>query len=129
MTAQPADIAALLNDGVALLTDQTAGAAIKKLNADALPTDDPTEIEMFFTDPAVGQAMLDEKWSYLQRVNQPHIGLALEDSAGVGETIPLSPAVPCGRLIDRSIDLDATARLRSYAQDMDTDRYSLEFLG
>jgi hypothetical protein len=128
MTAQPADIAVLTNDGVVVSTDPVQGKQIKDQNVGAEPEGDATEIEMFWTDPAVAQVLLNERWATRRRPGTLHLGVEIMDAPGLGSAIALTPQVPIMRAIDQTSGLDVNARLRSYGQDTETSSYSLELM-
>ncbi len=132
MTATPADIATLTSNGVTVRTSQATGNAIKALYPNAQPDVGPDgdlpEIETFWNTPAQAQILLDERWGYQKVSAPPHVGVEIQESAGIGSTVPVTPKVPSMRAIDDGVALDQTLRLRSYAQDTGRDRYSLELL-
>lgn len=128
MTALPADIGALTTDGVVISTDAAQNTAIRALHIDAQPDGDPAEIEMFYTDPADGQFMLNEKWGLMKKAGPGHVGVELDQSIGLGNTTPINLQVPSYTIQDEISGTDTLMRVRSFAQDMSTDRYSTEFL-
>jgi hypothetical protein len=128
MTATAADAAKYTNDGVVISTNTAAGNAIAAMHPDARDTG-TGELEMFFDNAADAQVLLDEKFSYLSKVNPPHEMIEVEDSMGFGTTIALTPAVPSVRIVDPGQRLDVVVRVRAYSQDMETDRFAVEVLG
>jgi hypothetical protein len=104
VTATAADVAYMTNRGVRLTSpDQITADAIKAAHFDARDMG-TSEIEMFFPDPAHGQAFLDEKAALLAVV----------------------PIVPSVAIVDGERDISGTCRVRAYVTDMASDRYSLE---
>lgn len=128
MPALPADIARYTSDGIVVSTDKATGDAIKATHADARDLG-TSEIEMFFDDPADASVLLNERFAYLSQVGPVHEGIEVEDNLGLGTTIAITPAVPKFRIVDESRLLDTEARVRAFARDMTTDRYSVEVLG
>lgn len=124
MTATPAAVAKYTSDGI-MLTKELA--SIKTNQIDAQESGD-TEVEMFFDLAANGQTLLDERFAILSQISGLHEGIEVEDSLGLGTTIPLTPSVPCVRVIDDSRSIDEVVRVRALAYDGQTDRYSLEVL-
>ena len=129
MPANPADIAALTNDGVVVSTDPTSGAAIKALHPSAQPVGDPQENEMFFDDPAVAQTLLNEQWTYRKVAGPTHLGIELSDAVALGTAAaPLTPVVPTFVVTDQPAGVNVTLRLCSFGEDTETDRYPLELI-
>lgn len=128
MPADPSDIASLINDGVLITTDVALGNVIKATHADAQPVGTPTEIEMFYDDPAVAQVMLNEKWSFNRTAGAAHFGVELQDNVGLGSQIALTPIVPTFIAVDARLDLSAKTRTRSFAHDFESDRYPIEIM-
>jgi len=127
MTALPADIAKYTADGIVVTTNAVTGAAIKAAHVDAQDLGDQ-EIEMFFVNDAHAQAMLDERFALLSIVDPVHEGIEVEEALGLGTTIAIAPTVPSFRVVDDSRNIDQVVRLRAYAHDMSTDRFSVEVL-
>jgi hypothetical protein len=129
MAATVADIALYTTDGVVLTApaDPAVSAAIKADNIDAKDSGD-REIEMFFDNTADGQVLLNERFTYLSKVNPLHLGIEVSEALGMGDTIPLTPAVPTFRIVDDSLRVNVLARTRAYAHDMATDRFSVEVM-
>lgn len=127
MTALPADIAKFTNNGIVVRTSKAAGDAILAAHPNARSIEDGREIEMFFTSANDAQALLDERFAL---TNSPglHDGVEVEDTLGLGTTIPLAPVVPCFTVIDQDGQVTAAARTRSYARSMVADRYAVEAL-
>jgi hypothetical protein len=129
MAAAPADIAHYTTDGVRLTspTDPSVSNAIKATHPNA---QDPgtNEIEMFYVSPADAQAMLDEAFAFLSLVSPPYLALEIDDTLGLGAAIPLTPNVPTGRVFDLVAGFDENLLLRSFSQQMATDRYAVEMI-
>jgi hypothetical protein len=126
MPALPADIARFTNDGIVVQSPAKAASdALKAQHVDARGSAD-TEIEMFFDSSTGAQAMLDERFSYLGKVAPTHVGIEVQDTLGLGEQIPITPNVPSFLIVDG--DSATIARVRAYAYDMGTDRFSVEVL-
>jgi hypothetical protein len=115
VTATAADVAYMTNRGVRLTSPD-------QITADM----GTSEIEMFFPDPAHGQAFLDEKAALLTQVDPLHEGIEVEDSLGIGNAIAVVPIVPSVAIVDGERDISGTCRVRAYVTDMASDRYSLE---
>lgn len=128
MTATPADIAKFTRDGLVLTSNNEAGQLIKAEHIDARDLGDG-EIEMFFDQSEHGQIMMEERFRILSSFGQVHEGIEVEEDFGLGTEIPLTPSVPCFRVIDASRDIDAPGRLRAYVHDFNSDRFSLELYG
>jgi hypothetical protein len=126
MAATPSDIAKYTTDGVRLVapTNAAIGDAIKAAHIDARDGDSD-EIEMFYDDPADGQAMLNERFAIESIANPVSLGLEVEESLGLGATIPLTPAVPVFTVVDTASGFSAPMRVSGYAADMGADRYSV----
>src|SRR6478752_9976829 len=118
MTATPADVAKYTSDGI-LLTKELA--SIKTNHLDAQESGD-TEIEMFFENSAHGQVLLDERFAILSQASALHEGIEVDDTLGLGNTIPIAPTVPCLRVVDGERGIDEVARVRAFAYDGETDR-------
>lgn len=129
MSALPGDIALYTTDGVLLTSpvDPAVSAAIAADNIDA-KSSGTSEVVMFFDNASDGQIYLDERFSYQSKVNPAHIGIEIEDIIDLGGSIPLTPNVPTFTVVDSDINFTATVRTRAYAQDMGTDRFSVEVL-
>lgn len=124
MSALPADIAKYTVDGVVISAINTP---LRDAHAEAEDRID-NPIEMFYDTVADGQAMLNEKFALLSQVNPAHEGIEIEQSLGLGQTIPIAPSVPCFRLVDEERNLDVVGRLRAYAFETEQDRFSLEVM-
>lgn len=126
MAAIPSDIAKYTTDGVRLVapTNSAIGDAIKAAHIDARDGDSD-EIEMFYDDPADGQVMLNERFDIERIPNPVCLGLEVEESLGLGSSIPLSPAVPVFAAVDQTIGLSIALRVSGFASDMGSDRYSV----
>jgi len=129
MAATPADIAKYTTDGVVVTspTNPAVSAAIAADHIDAINGAD-REIEMFFDSAADAQVLLDERFAYLSKINPVHVGIEVEEAIDIGGVIPVAPNVPTFRVVDDAINLDTLVRTRAYAQDMNTDRFSVEVL-
>jgi hypothetical protein len=126
MPATPATIAKLTNDGLVVTAELPAVKALFPIDARNLGEN---EIETFFDSGADAQAMIDEKLSILGQVPRPHEGIEIDTQIGIGSSIPISPSIPRFTLIDEPRGLLAIARVRAIADDMETDRFSIEMLG
>lgn len=126
MAATPSDIAKFTTDGVRLVapTNSAISDAIKAAHIDARDGDSE-EIEMFYVDPADGQAMLDERFAIESIVNPVSLGLEVQESLGLGSTIPLAPAGPVFNIVDRDKGTSLPLRVSGFATDAGTDRYSV----
>lgn len=129
MSADPADIARYTTDGVLIVAPQNpaVSAAIAAGFIDA-KDGSAGEIEYFFDDPADAQAMLDELFGYLSQVQPPYVAVEIDDSLGLGSTVPIAPRVPCFMITDDVAGFSAVARVRGYAVDLGSDRYSVELI-
>lgn len=129
MAATSADIATFTTNGIVVTSplDPAVSQAIKGDNIDALSGAD-REIEMFYDLAGDAQTALDERFSYLSIINPVHLGIEVEEAIDLGGAIPLTPAVPRFRVIDEPNGLDAITRIRAYAHDMSTDRFSVEVI-
>lgn len=129
MSADPADIARYTTDGVLIVAPQNpaVSAAIAAGFIDA-KDGSAAEIESFFDDPADAQAMLDELFGYLSQVQPPYVAVEIDDSLGLGFTVPIAPRVPCFTITDDVAGFATVARVRGYAVDLNTDRYSVELI-
>ena len=127
MPALPIDIARYTTDGIVVTapTDQAVTDAIK---ADHIDARTGTEIEMFYDDAADGQWALNERFTYLRKVNPTHLGIEVQEAIELGSEIPLTPQVPSFRVVDPYLDVDVVARTRAYAHNMATDRFSVDVL-
>jgi len=128
MSALPADVARYTSDGVVVSTDKAIGDAIKAAHSDAQDLG-TGEIEMFFDDPADAAVLLNERFAYLSQIGPIHEGIEVEENLGLGSAISITPSVPKFRIVDESRLIDTEARVRAFARDMTTDRYSVEVLG
>ena len=127
MPASPADIAKYTTDGV-LLTAPNAfdQAAIRALHVDAVDGS-ASEIPMFFDDADDGQELLDERAEYTCRLDPPlHLGIEVED----GSALPMFNGVYVATYttIDDETGTEVDCRLRAFALDTTSDRYSFELL-
>jgi hypothetical protein len=129
MAATPADIAKYTTDGTLLTAPSNVAIseAIKANHIDARSGED-REIEMFYDVAADGQAALEERFTFLSIVNPVHLGIEVEEALDLGGAIAIAPAVPRFTIVDDTRNLTTTARLRGYAYDMGTDRFSVEVL-
>lgn len=129
MPALPNDIAKFTTDGVVITSPAVpaVGEAIKAAHIDA-EDGDGSEIEMFYDSAADAQIMLDEKFVLRSKINPLHAGIEVEETLGIGVIIPISPVVPSFRCIDDSSEIDRVARLRAFAYETGSDRYSIEVI-
>lgn len=125
MPALPSDIAKYTSDGV-LITLQDE--AIKTADPNASNTGD-NDIDMFFDDPADAQVVAEELFSFLSLVGRPHEAVEIEDSLGLGSTVPIFPLAPRASIRDDTRQIDTVAIIRAYSFDMDSDAYALELIG
>lgn len=128
MPAAVVDIARYTTDGVVVTapTDPAVTAAIEAAFSDAQDGGE-TEIEYFFDTEADAQAMLNELFAIKSQVNPTYIALETDSSLGLGTDIPIAPVVPTFTVTD-GVDLIGALRLRGYAFDSGTDRYSVELI-
>lgn len=128
MPALPADIARYTTDGLVVTAplDPAVTAAIKADHIDARTN--PTEIEMFYDLASDAQWAIDERFSYQRKVNPVHLGIEVDEAIALGSDIALTPTVPSFRIVDPYLQVDEVARTRAYAQNMATDRFSVEVL-
>lgn len=129
MPALASDIALYTTDGIVVTSpaDPAVAEAIAAAHIDARSGED-REIEMFYDSAADAQAMLDERFSYLSKVNPAHIGIEVEEALDMGGAIALTPSVPTFQVVDSVLGVNVAARTRAYAHDMNTDRFSVEVL-
>ena len=129
MPALPADVAKYTSEGVVITspTDPAVSNTIKANHVDARGGDD-NELEMFFVSAVVGQAILNERFALLSQGNMLHEGIEVEESLGLGDTIPVAPTVPCFTAVDETREINVPVRTRAYAHDTGTDRFSVEVL-
>lgn len=124
MAATPADIAKYTTDGV-VITASDSAIVTNHPEAVDLSTE---EIEMFFDSTADGQIVLDERFAILSQINGAHEAVVVEETLGLGSTIPITPTTPCFRVIDEDRNLDTTLRTRAYAYEAGSDKYSIELI-
>ena len=124
MSALPADIAKYTKDGVVITNENAALRAAHNEADDRLGS----PIEMFFDSVADGQAMLDEKFALLSKINPAHEGIEVEENLRLGQDIPIAPSVPCFRIVDEEREIDTVARVRAYAYETEQDRFSIEVI-
>lgn len=126
MPAVPADIGKYTNDGVIITSpiNPAESAAIAAEHIDARYTTEA--IEMFFDTAADAQAMLDERFEYQSQVGPLHLGIEVAEAIDIGGAIPVAPQVPTFTVVDG--DITTVVRTRAYAQDMNTDRFSIEVI-
>lgn len=125
MPATPDDVARYTTDGVVVSTDKVAGEAIKAAHPDARTMGDD-EIEMFFTNPAHAQVMLDEKFVYQSRIGPVHEGAEVEESLGLGTDIAIAPTVPSFNVLDDPRIVNVVCRTRGYSHDSGSERFAVE---
>jgi hypothetical protein len=121
MAALPADIAKYTTDGKVITS---SNAPLKAAHPEA--EDIVEEIEMFFDTEADAQVLLDEKLVLRSRLGGLHEGVEVDESLGLGTTVPIAPTVPCYRFVDAMRGIDRVARVRAFAYESGTDRYSVE---
>lgn len=126
MPASPSDIAKFATDGVVVVSpsDPAVAAAIRAAHIDARDLG-TQEIEHFFDSPVDSQAMLDELFGILSRVDPFDLAVEVDQSIGLGHSLPITPNVPCARIVDSESGVDKAVRVRSYAADSGADRYSV----
>lgn len=122
MTALPADISKYTNDGVVLTAENLA---LKAAHPDAVDLG-TEELEFFFNSTAHAATMLAEKLALRSNPVPLCEGVEVEESLGIGLSIPISPTVPCFRFIDEERGIDTVARTRAFAYETGSDRYSVE---
>lgn len=125
MTAAPADIQRFTNDGVVLISRDTA-------IRDAYPgavDGGSDEIVLFFDAAADGQVILEERFALLSMITRPHEAVETDDGLDLGRSITVVPRIPHFFLIDPSRALAARTALRAYSFDHNSDRYALELAG
>lgn len=127
MTALPADIARFTTDGV-VVTAPTSQAVTDAIKADHIDARTTSEIEMFYDNPSDAQWALDERFSYLRKVNPVHLAIETEEAIGLGTTIDLSPSVPCYNAVDPYLEVAALVRVRAYSYVLATDRFAVEVM-
>jgi hypothetical protein len=129
MAANPADIARYTTNGTLITApaNPLVSAAIKGDHIDARDGG-ANEMETFWVDPDDAQVMAEALFSYQSQVDPLYLAVEVSETLGLGSTIPIAPRVPCARITDLAAGLDTTARVRSYAQDMGTDRFSIEVI-
>jgi len=124
MAASPVDIARFTKDGVVITV---ADEDIRDDHPDAVDERE-VEIEMFFTQPSDGQAMLAEKHALRANVHPVHLGVEVDERLDLGGAIPLTPTVPCFQAVDALQDISVVARLRALAYELGQDRFSVEVI-
>lgn len=124
MPALPSDISRFTTDGVVITKENTA---IRDMHPDAVDNGDK-EIEMFYDSAADTEAMLNEKFTLMSKVNPAHEAIEVDESLGIGTTIPIAPTIPCYRVIDDERELDVVARTRAIAYETGSDRHSIEVI-
>ena len=124
MTATPSDIARYTRDGV-VLSKQDLN--IRNGQRDSETTGD-TEIETFFDSRIHAQVVLDEIWATYSVISPVHEGIEVDQSLGLGTTIPLVPSVPCFQVVDEERGLNKLSRTRAFSYDTEAETYSVEVL-
>ena len=129
MAANALDIARYTTNGVLVVspTNPAISQAIAGTFVDAQDGTE-TEIEHFFDNEADSQVLLDETFGIVSRIAPTYLALELADTLGVGTSVPIAPLVPTGRLVDERTGLNRIVRIRAYAVDYGTDRYSVEVI-
>lgn len=123
MPADPSRIAQFTVDGVLL---SKVEPTIKTSFPGAI---EGREIEMFFDDPGDAQVLLDERFAWQSKTNRLREAVELDETLGLGTTIPLTPALPQFNVVDAARNIDAPAIVKAYAANFDSDRYAVEFIG
>jgi hypothetical protein len=124
MPATPSDIAKFTSDGVIVTS---LDAALKTAHPEA--EDDGNEvIDMFFDSTTHAQVVLTERFALLSQINAPHEAVVVEESLGLGSTVPLTPSTPCFRVVDDERGIDAVLRTRAYAYEAGSDQFSIELM-
>lgn len=122
MTALPADISKYTKDGVVVtLADET----VRDAHPDAVDQRE-TEIEMFYANAADAQAMLQERFDILSKVNAITEAIEIDEGLELGTTIPLTPSVPCFTIVDETRGIETVVRARAFAYDTGQERFSIE---
>lgn len=129
MAADPEDIARYTTDGVLVVApaDPAISAAIQAVHIDARDGSG-TEIEHFFDTEADSQALLDELFALRSQVQPLYLAIEIDETLGLGTAIPVAASVPCFRVFDDAIGLSQVVRVRAYAANFATDRFSVELI-
>lgn len=129
MAADPDDIARYTTDGVLVVApvDPAVSAAIQAMHIDARDGT-ATEIEHFFDTEADSQAMLNELFALRSQVQPLYLAVEIDDSLGLGSTVAVAPTVPCFEIVDQAVGLSRVVRVRGFATNFGTDRFSVELI-
>ena len=129
MPADPDDIALYTTDGVLVVapTDPAISAAIQATHIDARDGS-ANEIEHFFDTEAASQLLLNELFALRSQVQPLYLAVEIDESLGLGSTIPVQASVPCLRVVDDATGLSQVVRVRAYAANFATDRFSVELI-
>lgn len=125
MTATAEAIAQYTNDGNVITASSAA-----VLTADPNAIDGADNIrETFFDNATDAQVLLDEWFAMQSMLGRPHEGIEVDDSLGLGTTVPLWPGAPRATVIDDTRDILALTAVRAYSSDGETDSYAIEVVG
>ena len=129
MPANAEDIARYTTDGVLVVApvDPAVSAAIQTTHIDARDGSG-SEIEHFFDNEADSQAILDELFALRSQVAPLSLAVEIDDALGLGTAIPIAATVPCLRIVDHAVGLSQVVRVRAYAANFATDRFSVELI-
>jgi hypothetical protein len=128
MTATGADVALYTNDGVVVQSPPKAASdALKAAHIDA-QGDAADAQEMCWVNPNHAQIILDERFTYVGRIDPIHEGIEVEESLKLGTDVPIAPVIPSFQVVDASRKINAPCRTRAYASDLSSDRCSVEVL-
>lgn len=125
MPASPARIPLMTSDGIVLSRVDLAVRAAHPNAADASGSDR----EFFFDNEADQAALLDEYFNWRKQPGRIHEAVEVEATFGLGISIALTPAIPQVNALDDGRGLNVFAKIRAYAADYTTERFSLELLG
>lgn len=130
MPAAPADIALYTTDGVVVYSpiDTAISAGIKGDHIDARSLVE-REVESFCDTAADAQALLDEAFAILSTVAPANFGIEIEDSLGLGSAVAVTPTVPCYQVQNDQTGLSVLCRVRAFAAEYGSDRFSVELRG
>lgn len=123
MPATLANIARYTQDGVALTYRDDA---LKAAQPGAL---DAGEIPTFCRYRADALALLNERATLQATVGGFHEAIEVDETLGIGTTVPVAPSVPSFRAVDDRRGVNTIGRTRSASFDMGVDRYSVELVG
>lgn len=115
----------MTTDGIVLSRVDTALRAAQPNATD----EGDQEIEMFFDSEADAGVLLDERWNWKKTVGRIHEAVEVDTGFGFGTLIAVAPAIPVLTVQDPSRNLNVVAKVRAFAADYTTERYSIEVLG